>query len=342
MEAPGILVLLLATAAAVPHGPSFRGYFDKAFPFKEVDRAPNLRNDFAYEIEGIPEHCPTADKIADWTPESKSNVWELSGQYEGDIMLSPEVQGSAEAERETIVGALKDFNDSSCVKLVPHGGDITDKNIIRRESFDDSKTFGQEKEPATFIWIQGEPTGCWSMVGRQKAKGPLGDPEDEDDDELDAVEIEDVLSDGKRKKRAWLEGLGLGFLVGDKGPGSGGQVVNLQRPGCVHHGVVVHEVLHALGFFHQQSAHDRDEFVEIVWENIQEVITDFGVPYDYSSVMHYGKTAFSKNGKDTIVPLKKNATIGLRGGMSNGDTAKLIKAYCEKEESSKIGALDLR
>lgn len=50
---------------------------------------------------------------------------------------------------------------------------------------------------------------------------------------------------------------------------SRGQVLNLQNPGCVHHGVVVHEIMHALGFYHQQSAADRDEWVTIHWENIK-------------------------------------------------------------------------
>lgn len=94
-----------------------------------------------------------------------------------------------------------------------------------------------------------------------------------------------------------------------------GQVLNLNSPGCVHHGVVLHELMHAIGFYHQQSASDRDDFVQIKWENIangrehnfnkynSSIVTDFGIPYDYNSVMHYSGKAFSKNGDVTIEPL---------------------------------------
>ena len=50
---------------------------------------------------------------------------------------------------------------------------------------------------------------------------------------------------------------------------SQGQVLNLQTPNCVRHGVVVHEFLHAIGFYHQHSAADRDNYVIINWENIE-------------------------------------------------------------------------
>jgi hypothetical protein len=35
------------------------------------------------------------------------------------------------------------------------------------------------------------------------------------------------------------------------------------------HGTVLHELLHALGFYHQQSATERDDYVIINWQNIQ-------------------------------------------------------------------------
>lgn len=62
------------------------------------------------------------------------------------------------------------------------------------------------------------------------------------------------------------------------------------------------------------SAHDRDRFVEIIWKNINSTYTEdfwsfnesevshFNESYDYESIMHYGRDAFSVNGEPTIVP----------------------------------------
>lgn len=100
----------------------------------------------------------------------------------------------------------------------------------------------------------------------------------------------------------------------------------------------MHELFHTLGFQHQHSSPDRDVYVEIIKDNIKDGeyynfkkfnesdVTDFGVGYDYESIMHYRDTAFSKNGNKTIIP-KKDVEIGQRRKLSDKDIEKLKLMY---------------
>lgn len=47
-----------------------------------------------------------------------------------------------------------------------------------------------------------------------------------------------------------------------------GQALSL-APECWRRGVILHELMHLLGFFHEHSRWDRDLFVELNFENIQ-------------------------------------------------------------------------
>jgi hypothetical protein len=116
----------------------------------------------------------------------------------------------------------------------------------------------------------------------------------------------------------------------------GGQQTISLGAGCST-GNAIHEIGHAVGLWHEQSREDRDLFVTINWANIQsgmehnfdQHITDgddLGA-YDYGSIMHYPRTAFSVNGQETITPVDANAQIGQRTGLSAGDIAAVNAMY---------------
>ncbi|KAJ8676426.1 hypothetical protein QAD02_012213 [Eretmocerus hayati] len=131
----------------------------------------------------------------------------------------------------------------------------------------------------------------------------------------------------------------------------GAQNVNLQVPGCVvKKGTIIHELMHAIGFLHEQSRYERDEFVNIAWQNIQwgrennfakspRATTDaYGIGYDYGSVMHYSASAFSRNGRPTIIPRDRGIEkIGQREGFSVKDIQKIRRMYkCSKQSPNGI------
>ncbi|KAM4568082.1 meprin A subunit beta-like [Fundulus diaphanus] len=111
--------------------------------------------------------------------------------------------------------------------------------------------------------------------------------------------------------------------------------------GCDTLATVEHELLHALGFYHEQSRFDRDDYVQIVYANIMtgrehnfrkvasNESTVHGTPYDYMSVMHYGKDAFTNSNGSTIITIdpKFQDVIGQRLEMSLTDAKELNLLY---------------
>ncbi|CAI4229706.1 unnamed protein product [Auanema sp. JU1783] len=135
-----------------------------------------------------------------------------------------------------------------------------------------------------------------------------------------------------------------------KSPNGGDQLVSL-APECIRLGVIAHEVAHALGFWHEQSRPDRDQFVNVRWENIDkdskgqflreypEDVDNAGVPYDYGSIMHYRSKAFSRfDDLFTITTFVSDyqKTIGQRDQLSFNDIRLMNKIYCSNVCSRKL------
>ncbi|XP_061196734.1 uncharacterized protein LOC133205009 [Saccostrea echinata] len=119
----------------------------------------------------------------------------------------------------------------------------------------------------------------------------------------------------------------------------GSQNVSLASD-CLKKGTAIHELMHAVGFFHEQSRPDRDSWVRVIKSNIiRDKVKNFdklssmevdtlGITYDYGSVMHYSKTAFSRNGNPTLLPIRNTkAEIGQRHGFSQLDIDKVNTLY---------------
>uniref|UniRef100_A0A914DQL4 Metalloendopeptidase n=1 Tax=Acrobeloides nanus TaxID=290746 RepID=A0A914DQL4_9BILA len=128
--------------------------------------------------------------------------------------------------------------------------------------------------------------------------------------------------------------------VGRRG---GPQIISIGN-NCDKLGIVVHELGHVVGFWHEHTRPDRDLFVDIFHDNIQEgqdynfdkaksgEINSLGETYDYWSIMHYARDTFSRAAYlDTILPKKPSSgvrpKIGQRLHLSKGDIRQANKLY---------------
>ncbi|CAG5103570.1 Oidioi.mRNA.OKI2018_I69.chr1.g831.t1.cds, partial [Oikopleura dioica] len=111
--------------------------------------------------------------------------------------------------------------------------------------------------------------------------------------------------------------------------------------GCHTLGRSLHEFFHALGFLHEHQRPDRDNFVDIHWENIRNghasdfskismnQFSDNFIGYDINSVMHYSTDAFS-NGNGPTLTLKSGLnpiTNGQRLRPTTKDMMGICKSY---------------
>ena len=106
-------------------------------------------------------------------------------------------------------------------------------------------------------------------------------------------------------------------------------------------GVAAHEILHSLGYFHEQSRTDRNSYVIINYSNIKSKKEhnfqtfsqagyngkNFGA-YDYQSIMHYGSWDFAKDTSiPTITKLDGSCFESQRTHLTNGDLFAIDRLY---------------
>ena len=104
---------------------------------------------------------------------------------------------------------------------------------------------------------------------------------------------------------------------------------------------ITHEIMHALGFIHEQNRPDRDAHVKVIWDNILDKYRhNFEIfpanlmrasganTFDYHSIMLYEPHAFAKNpGIMTLVSTHAELEINPNPSLSAGDRLRLNKVY---------------
>uniref|UniRef100_A0A5S6R2C3 Metalloendopeptidase n=1 Tax=Trichuris muris TaxID=70415 RepID=A0A5S6R2C3_TRIMR len=135
-------------------------------------------------------------------------------------------------------------------------------------------------------------------------------------------------------------------FVGKRGEGP--QAISIGK-NCDKFGIVVHELGHVVGFWHEHTRPDRDQYVDIFYKNIQQgqdynfeklkpsEVNSLGQAYDFASIMHYARDTFSRAMYlDTILPKPDANTherpeIGQRIRLSPGDIIQTNTLYkCAK------------
>uniref|UniRef100_A0A3B4B691 Metalloendopeptidase n=1 Tax=Periophthalmus magnuspinnatus TaxID=409849 RepID=A0A3B4B691_9GOBI len=82
---------------------------------------------------------------------------------------------------------------------------------------------------------------------------------------------------------------------------------------------------------------ERGQYIRINWANMNPAMAynfyrsdtnNLNMPYDYGSIMHYGRTAFSNNGRETLTPLSSSpVNIGQRQALSSWDIKRINLLY---------------
>ena len=116
------------------------------------------------------------------------------------------------------------------------------------------------------------------------------------------------------------------------------QTIELTKD-CAH-GTVLHEMGHALGLWHEHNRPDRDQFINIINENIREAHRnqyDIGrgksvSDYDLQSIMHYSQHTFALDDKVSFTVINTDtiedpANIGYMRRVSPGDIEAVNAIY---------------
>ncbi|XP_055353116.1 uncharacterized protein LOC129599021 isoform X2 [Paramacrobiotus metropolitanus] len=132
----------------------------------------------------------------------------------------------------------------------------------------------------------------------------------------------------------------LGMKQHSGGAGQPLYLGNDLNASCMVTGIVQHEILHALGMYHEHSRPDRDAYIDINPDaimpgreanfNIKPKARTYGIEYDLESIMHYGAFDFAVSHRIPVIERRvadAQMVMGQRKRLAVRDAAKLRVAY---------------
>jgi hypothetical protein len=151
------------------------------------------------------------------------------------------------------------------------------------------------------------------------------------------TELSSLPSKGSKTPSVEVKPTGGCFSIVGMSDGYWGPQQMTLGPNCYDEGLIQHEFMHALGFFHEQDRPDRAQTIRFNWDNIHTQSCDlykmcktckvFG-PYDTESIMHYaGNIAACDWNKPAMIRLD-GRKIEYNKVLTQGDINK-VRTYYE-------------
>uniref|UniRef100_A0A0K0DFA3 Metalloendopeptidase n=1 Tax=Angiostrongylus cantonensis TaxID=6313 RepID=A0A0K0DFA3_ANGCA len=274
----------------------------------EDGKEGNLHNGFDIELDAV-DTKKFLERLHDMEDEI-NNELSLSEEQNAELMKKMEDYVEIKKDHVEPMGdTIEEINHNNNVDTALFQGDMILTKEQTKEAIEDIKenegsrrkrqAFRDENYPKT-LWPNGSqwkasiaiiPQMCSAQAARRVFR------------KATVLWSLDTCINFKESSRAAdritvIAGTGCYSFVGRTG---GVQILSLGK-GCEMVGIAAHEIGHALGFFHTQSRHDRDQFITLYKQNFlpgwlsqftkqtKHTNYNYNLTYDYGSIMHYGAT----------------------------------------------------
>lgn len=218
--------------------------------------------------------------------------------FQGDIILSGSYNEMTDSIK-TMIEQIKSFNELTTFT------DIPDEE---REQYR-KKIYAVGEKAYNKLWSRNNyiiPYLITSSVDEKNVRAAIKLWQDK---LAGLIRFEEIKGRKPPNYVVFTYGSGYSSEIGMKG---GPQNITIAADNKI--GNIAHEIGHLLGLWHEHSHPERDEFIIIKEDNIaREYLPQFILKsknevqmneYDFNSIMHYGRSAFSKNNNPNLITIQ--------------------------------------